>query len=127
MIRCSRVTEEMLKDVISAVQNDDKGQLAVISDKSVQVHDMYEKISGYLAELFSAGVLTEAQASRTVRLMYVLNDLDRLATLCAEFARHIWDKKEKKYQYSKEAMAEVEESLGHHQKHVRRCDGCFPE
>ena len=40
------------------------------------------------------------------------NDLDRLATLCAEFARHIWDKKEKKYQYSKEAMAEVEESLG---------------
>ncbi len=72
MIRCSRVTEEMLKDVISAVQNDDKGQLAVISDKSVQVHDMYEKISGYLAELFSAGVLTEAQASRTVRLMYVL-------------------------------------------------------
>ena len=112
VIRCSRVTEEMLKDVISAVQNDDKGQLAVISDKSVQVHDMYEKISGYLAELFSAGVLTEAQASRTVRLMYVLNDLDRLATLCAEFARHIWDKKEKKYQYSKEAMAEVEESLG---------------
>lgn len=68
-------------------------------------------MSGYLAELFSAGVLTEAQAAQTVRLTYILNDLDRIGTLCVEVAKHVWDKEENKYQYSRRAMEEVQESL----------------
>ena len=111
VIHCSKIVEEMLGEVITAVRDENKNSFEAISGKCTQVRNMYEKVSGYLAELFSAGVLTEVQASRTVRLMYVLNDLDRLGSLCVETAKHVWDKEENKYQYSREAMEEVQESL----------------
>ena len=101
----------MLSEVIVAVREGDKHCLHVISDKGELIRDISEKMSGYLAELFSAGVLTEAQAAQTVRLTYILNDLDRIGTLCVEVAKHVWDKEENKYQYSRRAMEEVQESL----------------
>ena len=111
VVHCSKIAEEMLSEVIVAVREGDKHCLHVISDKGELIRDISEKMSGYLAELFSAGVLTEAQAAQTVRLTYILNDLDRIGTLCVEVAKHVWDKEENKYQYSRRAMEEVQESL----------------
>lgn len=40
----------------------------------------------YLANMFSAGVLTEEQASQTAGLMYILSDVDRMGSSCANIA-----------------------------------------
>ena len=111
VLHCSEIAEEMLQKVMIALRDGDKKQLEKISEKGEFVRNISEKMSGYLAELFSAGVMTEAQAAQTVHLTYILNDLDRMAGLCEEVARHVWDKEKNKYQYSGKAMEEVCESL----------------
>ena len=82
VLHCSEIAEEMLQKVMIALRDGDKKQLEKISEKGEFVRNISEKMSGYLAELFSAGVMTEAQAAQTVHLTYILNDLDRMAGLC---------------------------------------------
>lgn len=75
------------------------------------LHSLNGEIIDYLAELFSAGVLTEGQASQTAKLMYVLSDVDRMGSLSVELSEAIQDKTEKKYSYSGDAMNELQKGL----------------
>ena len=112
VVHCSKIAEEMLSEVIVAVREGDKHCLHVISDKGELIRDISEKMSGYLAELYFRRRAHRGSGSADgASDFYILNDLDRIGTLCVEVAKHVWDKEENKYQYSRRAMEEVQESL----------------
>ncbi|MGN0151841.1 MAG: Na/Pi cotransporter family protein [Wujia sp.] len=108
---CSNVVREIIDETANVVKKEDKQLLQHIYEKEEIAANLNEKITEYLADLFSAGVLTEDQATQTAGLMYVLSDVDRIGTLCGDVARAVQDKLDKKYKYSKEAMKELEKSL----------------
>lgn len=111
VFHCSRVVEEMLEKAAEAAKTEEKEILVDIQNKAEIVSYLTEKITDYLADLFSAGVLTEEQATQTARMMYVLGDIERIGSLCREVSGSISDKIEKKYAFTPEAMLELEHSL----------------
>lgn len=111
VLHCSEIVQEMLQDISKAVKKGEKELADDVMKKAEIAGKLNEKITDYLADLFSAGVLTEEQASQTAGIMYVLSDVDRMGTLCRDVADAVNDKFEKKYKYSKEAMKDLEKSL----------------
>ena len=59
-----------------------------------KVTKLTDKITDYLAGLFSSGLLTEQQASQTAGLMYVLGDVERIGNLSAGIALSMKEKKQ---------------------------------
>lgn len=111
VIRCSRIVDEMLQNLVRAVKKEDREIIREILKEAEFVRSLDGKITDYLTDLFAAGVLTEEQATQTAGMMYVLGDIDRIGALCAEVSNSIQDKIEKKYKYSKDAMKDLEKSL----------------
>lgn len=112
VLRCSELVGDTLKELVKTVRKEKTEQLDAIYEKVEIARSLDAKITEYLADLFSAGVLTEEQASQTAGIMYVLSDIDRIGQLCVEVADSVKEKVEKKYKYSKEAMKDLEKSLG---------------
>lgn len=111
IIHCSEVVREMLQNTAKLAKKEDKELLKIITEQAEKEQKLNVKITEYLAELFAGGGLTEEQATQTAGIMYVLSDIDRMASLCVDVMHSIQDKMEKKYKYSKEAMKELEKSL----------------
>ncbi len=111
MLHCSNVVRELILDTIEVVKKEDKSLLQKLNEKAEVAKHLNEKITEYLADLFSAGVLTEDQATHTAGIMYVLSDVERMASLCQEVSSSVKDKLDKKYKFSREAMKELEKSL----------------
>lgn len=112
VIRCGRVTEELLSEVSGAVWIDDTGALQPLFEKADQVRRLNEQITEYLSDLSASGSMSEDQANEAVGIMCLLSDLDRIAYLCQEILDSMKDKIEKKYKYSKDAMKDLEKGLG---------------
>lgn len=111
IIHCSEVVREMLQNTAKLAKKEDKELLKIITEQAEKEQKINVRITEYLAELFAGGGLTEEQATQTAGIMYVLSDIDRMASLCVDVMHSIQDKMEKKYKYSKEAMKELEKSL----------------
>lgn len=111
VLRLSDMVKELLQDTSRAVRKEEAELLKSIAGKGEQAKKLSGRITEYLANLFSAGVLTEEQAGQSAGLMYVLGDVERMGALCNEIADSIEDKIEKKYKYSKDAMKDLEKSL----------------
>jgi len=120
IIRCGESAGRLLVDISKAVKAEDReiswmsGQ---ILEKTEQARKLYERMTEYLAELFSAGSMSEEQANEAAGIMYLLGDFDRIVTLCREVLELFIDQggkksKDSKYsQYSKEARKDLEQSL----------------
>lgn len=111
MIHVSDNVRELLLYTSKAVRKEEKDLLLDISEKTKVIQGLSGRITEYLANLFSAGVLTEEQAAQTAGIMYVLSDVERMGVLCNDIAAAVADKIEKKHKYSKEAMKDLEKSL----------------
>ncbi len=113
VIRCSDFVRIMLASAREAVADGNPATLRTINTYGDAVKTLHVEIQEYAAEIFSAGVLTEQQASQTAYLLYVLGDIERLGVLAAEIGASMLERKERKYAYSKEAMKDLEESLSY--------------
>lgn len=111
VMRCGSIVEGMLQKIGRVVKEEDKKSMEQIREEGNVTMNLYDRIMEYLANLFSAGVLTEQQATQTAGLMYVLSDIDRLGVLTVELADCMQDKIDKKYKYSGDAMKELYKSL----------------
>lgn len=80
-------------------------------EKAESARILGSKITEYLSALFSAGVLTEEQATQTAGAMVLLGDVQRMSELCEDVAVNMENPDAKKPKYSKEAMKDLEESL----------------
>ena len=111
VLRCCNMVKEMLQKTAEAAQTEDEMILAEVEYKEHIVENLNIKITDYLAEMFSAGVLTEEQATQTARMMYILSDVERISSLCKDIADSIQDKIDGTYEFTREAMLELEQSL----------------
>ncbi len=111
VFRCSEIVGKLLHQSSELVEATDKHAVDPVLERSSAVQQLHDCITEYLADLFSAGVLTEDQATHTAELMYVLSDVNRIGSLCGDWGAAIGDKIEKKYPYSEEAMKDMENSL----------------
>lgn len=110
-IRCGRMVSNMMRILTAAVKEESTDFIQEVVEKGKIVSGLYNEITDYLAELFSSGFLTEAQATQTAGLMYVMSDIDRIGRLSVEIAGEIQEKIDKKYKYSAEAMKDLQKSL----------------
>lgn len=111
VIHYSELVSDLIGDTSKAVREEKGELLGRVTAKSDAASKLNEQINDYLAGMFTAGVLTEEQTNQTAGIMYMLCDVDRIALLCRNIAESVGEKKENKYQYSKEAMKELEKSL----------------
>ncbi len=102
---------DMLRQTAKGTRAGQKEKLDPVLEEAEQVQKQYDQITSYLTDMFSAGVLTEEQAEQTTSVLYVLEDIDRMGTSCADVARLLQEKIENNYQYSKDDMKDIEQSL----------------
>lgn len=111
VLHCSEIAGDMIKNLVEAIKTEEKQVLSQVMEQGKIVSNLYNEITEYLATLFSAGVLTEEQATKTAGMMYILSDIDRVGDLSLKLVQCVRDKIEKKYKYSSEAMKELRKSL----------------
>lgn len=118
IIHCGETADGLLQDLRRLVKTSDKKLSARIQEQTAQARGLYEQVTEYLSELFSAGSMSEEQAKEAAGLLYLLGDFDRIVFLCQEVLGLLPDKKEKKKKnagltmgFSKEAQRDLEQSL----------------
>lgn len=111
VLHCSGMVKNMLKDLAGLSKSEDPALVGKIKEQGQTLHALMEAINDYLAELFSAGVLTELQATQTAKLMHVCGDVERMGELAADLTDVIAGKMELKYSFSEEAMEDLRKSL----------------
>ena len=111
VLHCSGMVKNMLKDLAGLSKSEDPELVGKIKEQGQTLHSLMEAINDYLAELFSAGVLTELQATQTAKLMHVCGDVERMGELAADLTDVIAGKMELKYSFSEEAMEDLRKSL----------------
>ena len=111
VLHCSGMVKNMLKDLAGFSKSEDPALVGKIKEQGQTLHALMEAINDYLAELFSAGVLTELQATQTAKLMHVCGDVERMGELAADLTDVIAGKIELKYSFSEEAMEDLRKSL----------------
>ena len=109
VLHCSGMVKNMLKDLAGLSKSEDPALVGKIKEQGQTLHSLMEAINDYLAELFSAGVLTELQATQTAKLMH--GDVERMGELAADLTDVIAGKMELKYSFSEEAMEDLRKSL----------------
>ena len=62
------MVKNMLKDLAGLSKSEDPALVGKIKEQGQTLHSLMEAINDYLAELFSAGVLTELQATQTAKM-----------------------------------------------------------
>ena len=111
VVRCSRMTGELLEDISGSILTEDGAALIPVLKKSDDVRTLNEHIMDYLAELFSAGSMSEEQTNEAAGMMYLMSDLDRMASLGREMTDSIGERLEHNYKYSKDAMKDLQKAL----------------
>lgn len=111
VLHCSGMVKNMLKDLAGLSKSEDPALVGKIKEQGQTLHSLMEAINDYLAELFSAGVLTELQATQTAKLMHVCGDVERMGELAVDLTDVIAGKMELKYSFSEEAMEDLRKSL----------------
>ena len=81
-----------------------------LQKKGIRSRHLADRITEYLALLFSSGTMTEQQASQTASLMYVLSDVERIGTLSVEIAGCIQEKADHQYKYTERQWMSCKES-----------------
>ena len=114
VIRLSGLVKEIINDISDVAGLKEWTYVENLQSKIQVVQNLDERITEYLTNLFSAGVLTEEQATQTAGIMYVLSDVNRLALLCGDILavfEEEGNKSSKKSVLSKDASRDLEKSL----------------
>lgn len=105
------LVEVLLNDLLRAVKTGDKKDIERLASNSAATQKLHDNIMDYLSEFFAAGVLSEDQATHTAGIMYLLNDINRINSICSDIALFLRDRAESKHKYSREAMQGIEKSI----------------
>lgn len=73
------------------------------------VKNLHESISSYITKMLSGGILTEAQSEHTAGLLFVTNNIERIADRCYEMSEVLNKLTEKKKSLSETAVSELGE------------------
>ena len=76
------------------------------------VKKLQERIGSYIVKLFSGGTLTEQQSEQAAGLLYINNNIDRIADRCAEIGDVAEFSQSQGGVFSDEAKHELETGIG---------------
>lgn len=108
---CGELVKRMLPKIITAFHDKNMASVKEIAGESALVQQRSDDITKYLSNLFSAGVLTEEQSNHTAGLMYVLNDIERIGTLCGQMGDLAEERIVNHYKYSQEALEDIAQGV----------------
>ncbi|MCM1157530.1 MAG: Na/Pi cotransporter family protein [Bacteroidales bacterium] len=103
--------EDFLAEIKKALLDGGQENLLQADCMAEQAAHAQEEISNYLLGLFSSGSMNEEQAAHTTEMMYIVEDLGRIARGMRELLECAREKAQKGVRFSKKAMAEIAESL----------------
>lgn len=107
VIHCSDMVGELIPACADAFKKSDAPELKELEEETKAIASINDAIMNYLANLFSAGVLTEKQSAKAASLMGVMTEIDRINTQCRIMTQYAEEKNEKNYNYSETAMADI--------------------
>lgn len=99
--------DAVLPNLADAMQGRDEKTLAGVEKDFGRIADASETLTAYIAELFSAGYLTEEQAAEAAELMLVAESMGRIARRCGEAAQTFAGQLGSKTPFSPDAQDEV--------------------
>lgn len=107
-----RVVEMMasLQEYISGAEP--KAAEAKCSGKIEEIVSLQDKIQDYISKLFARGSLTEQQAEQTAGLLFVSNNMERIARRCEEFTEIYGSVNVDTKVFSDEAVKELNHCIG---------------
>lgn len=107
VIHCSDMVGELIPACAEAFKNGDSQELKELEEETKAIAGINDAIMNYLANLFSAGVLTEKQSAKAASLLSVMTEIDRINTQCRIMTQYAEEKNEKNYNYSESAMSDI--------------------
>lgn len=115
VLHCADVAKEMLASLSSITSGKAAEKLADLQSKSAFESSLSRQINDYVAAVFAAGTLTEEQASQATGVLFVLNDIDRIADNSTALCKQIADNEAagQKMRFSKSAIKEIQIAFTH--------------
>ena len=107
VIHCSDMVGELIPACAEAFKKGDSQKLKELEEETKAIAGINDAIMNYLANLFSAGVLTEKQSAKAASLLSVMTEIDRINTQCRIMTQYAEEKNEKNYNYSESAMSDI--------------------
>ena len=107
VLHCSDMVRDLIPACAEAFRKGDSPELKELEEETKAIAGINDAIMNYLANLFSAGVLTEKQSAKATSLLSVMTEIDRINTQCRIMAQYAEEKNEKNYNYSENAMSDI--------------------
>ena len=107
VIHCSDMVGDLIPACAEAFKKGESPELKELEEETKAIAGINDAIMNYLANLFSAGVLTEKQSSKAASLLSVMTEIDRINTQCRIMTQYAEEKNEKNYNYSESAMSDI--------------------
>lgn len=111
IMHCSDMVARLMNKFNYAVRRQDIRQVKKIAEEGASIKTLHKRIMDYLANMFSAGVLTEDQAAQAAGMMYILSDVERTEALCMEANDSLKNIIDSKKKISDEASGDLYKSL----------------
>lgn len=114
ILHCSDIAKAMLKLLSGVTAEGAPAVLSVLQEKKTTEEGLSRQIGDYVSEVFAAGTLTEEQASQATGVLFVLNDVDRIAAGSELLCRQLVDNgsRDPKARFSGQAIAGIQEATG---------------
>lgn len=111
--RVSDFTRQMLDNMkLSFVGKEPQAAYQNFKEMHFAVKKLQERIGSYIVKLFSGGTLTEQQSEQAAGLLYINNNIDRIADRCAEIGDVAEFSQSQGGVFSDEAKHELETGIG---------------
>ncbi len=104
--------EELVQKIKSCFAKDNPEKLKEVKQEAHWLTLLHGHISRYMSALFAGGGMTEEQSAEGTRLMYLVNDMDRICDRCVDICEILEEKSLGKYEFSEEASRELEGCFG---------------
>ncbi|MGN1116537.1 MAG: hypothetical protein ACI4TH_08215 [Candidatus Ornithomonoglobus sp.] len=111
IVRCGRMTGNLLRVSADIIGNETKSALSAVSEEAGNAAQLGNSITEYLAKMFSTEALNEKQAIQAKELLCILGDIERMGEICSETAVLLGEISEKKIKLSKADESGIQMSL----------------
>lgn len=111
VLRCGKITVEMLSDVGTIMSGRGTDTFREIEEEKIVIQSLNDRVAEYLSKMFASGTLNEEQSAYAARLMYVMEDISRMAALCEEVGSNMFTENQEPQPYTAEAKQELKDSI----------------
>jgi len=118
LTRMAGITSDMLVETRKAFIAGDQEAIDRVWKYEEQVNNLQDKITEYLASIFSIETVTEHQAATISGLMHIVSDIEHIGDNCKNIVEFATEKIENKYEFSDVAYAEIYSCFDHGSKMI---------